>query len=208
MEEKIEHHSQIQADGSIVDTVMVTRKHNGGNSAYEWLNKVNSDYMRVYVPKGSKLLEVSGQTREVNQPPLDYDALGFKRDSDVQNEENGISIDPQSGTRTYDEADKTVFANWVYTSPQETTVVTYKYLLPFTLFKISIGEKQPVDSYSLVAQKQSGSLGSEFVSHVEFPSNYKLKWNFPSGSKQSDKEVGIETKLDVDRFVGTVFEKN
>ncbi|KKQ52552.1 MAG: hypothetical protein US70_C0008G0039 [Parcubacteria group bacterium GW2011_GWD2_38_11] len=207
VDESIKHTAQIQEDGSIIDTVTITRKHTGGNSQYEWLNKVNADYMRVYVPRGSKLLEVEGQTLETNQPPLDYDALGFKRDIDVQNQENSILIDEKSGTRIYEESDKTVFANWTYVSPQETMTITYEYLLPFSLFKVSIDEKQQADSYSLVAQKQSGSVGSNFVSKVSYPSGYDVKWNFPAESSNNNGELKIETKLDVDRFFGAVFEK-
>ncbi|EKE19176.1 MAG: hypothetical protein ACD_9C00107G0001, partial [uncultured bacterium] len=170
IEEKIEHTAQIQEDGGVVDTVTITRKHNGGNSEYEWLNKVNANYMRVYVPEGSKLLEVNGQTREINEAPVDYDALGFKRDDNVQNEEQNIKIDEESGTRIYSESNKTVFANWTYVSPQETMSITYKYLLPFALFKVSVGDKIQVDSYALIAQKQSGSVGSSFFSKVQYPS--------------------------------------
>ncbi|NTV41309.1 MAG: DUF4012 domain-containing protein, partial [Candidatus Moranbacteria bacterium] len=160
VEENIEHTAEIQSDGSVVDTVKISRRHNGGNSQYEWLNKVNADYMRIYVPKGSSLIEVSGQTREINNPPLDYDSLGFKRDLEVQKEEKSINIDKNSGTRIYEENEKTVFANWVYVSPQETVTITYKYLLPFRLFQLNVNNSKQVDSYSLIVQKQSGSVGS------------------------------------------------
>ena len=71
----------------------ITRRHTGGNSEYEWFNKVNADYMRVYVPEGAKLLEASGHTRETLKQPLDYDALNFKRDADVEREERDMIID-------------------------------------------------------------------------------------------------------------------
>ncbi len=208
IDEDIKHFAEIDEDGSIVDTVTITRKHSGGNSEYDWLNKVNADYMRVYVPLGSKLLEVSGQTREIDKEPLDYTALGFKRDSDVQNEEQSMVIDPESGTKIYQEAGKTVFANWTYVSPQETMTITYKYLLPFTLFKITVNENEQADSYSLVAQKQSGSIGSTFSSDIKYPKNYEIKWNFPSGNLGSDNEIKNVTKLNIDRFFGAVFKKN
>ncbi|MCX6762284.1 MAG: DUF4012 domain-containing protein, partial [Candidatus Moranbacteria bacterium] len=83
IDETIQHRSDIQNDGSIVDTVSITRKHNGGNEKYDWWNKVNGDWMRVYVPKDAKLLEVSGQTREFVPPALDYASLGFKKDPQV-----------------------------------------------------------------------------------------------------------------------------
>ena len=208
VKENIDHKAEIQDDGSVIDAVTITRKHMGGNSEYEWFNKVNSDYMRVYVPQGSKLLEASGQTRETDNPPLDYDNLGFKRDAEVQAEEKNIKIDSQSGTRIYNEKDKTVFANWVYVSPQEEVTVTYKYLLPFSLFKVSVGKDQQLDSYSLAIQKQSGSLGSSFVSHISYPTSYDIKWNFPDNVKKNVSGLKNETTLTEDRFEGLLFEKN
>ena len=207
VKEKIEHSAQIQNDGSVVDTVTITRKHEGGNSEYEWWNKVNADYMRVYVPKGSELLEVSGQTREFNEPPLDYDALGFKRDSLVEKEEKSMSVDEINGTRTYEENEKTVFANWTYVSPQETVVITYKYKLPFKLFQIATGKGPQVDAYSLVAQKQSGSVGSQFVSRVAYPQEYELAWKSQDDMLQENGVLKNETVLDTDRFFGVVFKK-
>jgi hypothetical protein len=203
--EDIKHEAEVQADGSIVDTVTVTRKHNGGNSAYEWWNKVNADYMRVYVPKGSKLLDVQGQTREFNNPPLDYDALGFKKDELVEREESSMIVDEQSGTRIYEDAGKTVFGNWVYVSPQETVTVTYKYVLPFKLFDEK--EDDNIGTYSLVAQKQSGSLGSGFSSKLSFPKDVKIKWKSADQLNEGDSQVSFEGKLDVDHFYGLVLEK-
>jgi len=207
IEEKIEHKAEIQEDGSITDIVTITRRHTGGNSEYEWFNKVNADYMRVYVPLGSTLLEVNGQTRETNEPPLDYDMLGFKRDEDVQKEENNMTIDPKSGTRIYEESGKTVFANWTYVSPQETMTITYKYMLPFKLFRVSVGDEQQVDSYSLLAQKQSGSLGSAFVSRVEYPDSFELKWNSSEDAENKNNVLQNETVLKTDYFEGLVFKK-
>jgi hypothetical protein len=208
IDEKIAHQAEIQSDGSIVDTVTITRHHNGGNTPYDWLNKVNADYMRVYVPQGSKLLSVSGQTRETDKPPLDYTALGFQRDTDVQKEEDTATIDSDSGTAIYDEDGKTVFANWTYVSPQETMTITYKYLLPFRMFQITNGSGPQFDSYSLVAQKQSGSVGSVFSSSVSYPQNYSSKWKFPSDAQDSDNVISEDSKLDVDRYVGIAFERN
>jgi hypothetical protein len=203
IDENIEHLAEIQPDGSIIDTVTVTRKHNGGASEYEWWNRVNADYMRVYVPRGSRLLEVSGQTREFNSSPLDYNALGFRRDPQVQMEEENMTIDEESGTRIYGDAGKTVFANWVYVSPQETAVVKYKYILPF---KISIDSKtKPADAYSILAQKQSGSIGSKFSSKIAYPDNYKAVWKYPDEIESGDNSMEYETDLKTDKFFGAAF---
>lgn len=208
IEEKIEHAAKVQEDGGVIDEVKITRKHNGGNSPYEWFNKVNANYMRVYLPRGSKLLEATGQTREINNQPLDYDALGFKRDDDVVRLEKTEIIDEETGTHIYDENEKTVFANWTYVSPGESMTITYKYLLPFKIFNVSIGEKQQIDSYSLAVQKQSGSFGSAFSSVVEYPSDYQVKWSFPQNANSGNFQAKLETELKTDKFLGLVFEKN
>lgn len=203
VEEKIEHSAEIQADGSVIDTITIIRHHNGGNEKQKWLNKVNANYMRVYVPKGSQLLSAEGQTREFNSPPLDYKALGFKNDPQVKMEEEAMKIDEDSGTRVYEDAGKTVFANWVYVSPQETVQIKYKYLLPF---KIDLNEKDKIiNTYSLLAQKQSGSVGSQFVSNISFPDNYEIKWKYPNDISQNGNNLKVEADLKTDKFVGVAF---
>jgi hypothetical protein len=202
--ENIEHTAEIQDDGSIIDTLTITRQHKGGDSKYEWFNKVNADYMRVYVPKGSVLISAEGQTREFNSPPLDYRALNFKNYPQVKLEEEGIKIDESSGTRIYEDAGKTVFANWVYVSPKEKVVVKYTYLLPF---KLTMSESdKPADTYSLLAQKQSGSLGAKFSSNVVYPENYRIIWRYPEVMlEKNSQETRLETDLSKDRLTGLVF---
>ncbi len=204
IDETIDHSAEIQPDGSIIDTVTVTRHHNGGNTPFDWYNKVNADYVRVYVPQGSQLISAEGQTREFDSPPLDYDALGFKRDPQVQMEEDSMKIDDATGTRIYDEDNKTVFANWTYVSPQETVVLKYKYLLPF---KIAMSGASPADNYSLLAQKQSGSLGDKFTSKLSFPENYNVIWKYPDDAAQAGNSIELNTDLETDKFLGATFTK-
>jgi hypothetical protein len=203
VDEKIGHEAEIQADGTIVDTLTITRHHNGGNTNLDWLNRVNADYMRVYVPKGSKLLSVEGQTREFNSAPLDYEALGFKHDAQIKMEEDSMEVDESSGARIYDDFDKTVFANWVYVSPQETVVVKYKYVLPF---KINLStENKLIDTYSLLAQKQSGSIGSQFESVIIFPKEYAVNWKYPDDITQNGNVLLLKSDLRTDKFIGVAF---
>lgn len=203
IEEKISHEAEIQEDGSAVDTVTVTRQHNGGDTDYEWQNKVNADYMRVYVPLDSRLLEVSGQTREFTDPPLDYDALGFKRDADIEKEEKNMSVNQETGTRTYEDSGKTVFANWVYVSPEETAEIKYKYLLPFKIFTGESGG----NSYSLLVQKQAGSAGGKLVFTLAYPNDREIIWKYPDEISESEDSAKIETDLKTDKFIGIVLKK-
>jgi hypothetical protein len=205
IDETIEHHADIQTDGSIIDEVAITRKHNGGNTPYDWWNKVNADYIRVYVPGNSQLLDASGQTREFVSPPLDYQALGFKKDPQVEQEEQEIKVDDATGTRIYSENHKTVFANWIYVSPGETVVLKYKYKLPFKLVFDAL--QHPVDSYSALYQKQSGSEGSSLISNISYLGDFNPIWKFPDDMKTESNVMALKTKLDTDKFIGIAFQK-
>lgn len=212
IKEQIEHRAEIQKDGSIIDTVTITRQHNGGNTTYDWWNRVNANYMRVYVPKGSKLIGVSGQTREYNSPPLDYTSLGFRRDAQVEMEEKSAQVDEASGTLIYEDSGKTVFANWVYVSPQESVTIKYSYLLPF---KVSLDQKTKLtDTYSLLAQKQSGSAGSDFRFKISYPMVLEQIWSYPEqifevSSREDDEMIDCELKSDLrtDKFIGFAFKE-
>ncbi|MBU1102804.1 DUF4012 domain-containing protein [Patescibacteria group bacterium] len=201
IEQKIYHSSQVQSDGSIIDTVKIVRTHTGGKSLYDWYNKVNANYLRVYVPQGSQLLSAQGHTRETYSAPADYQKLNFKTDPDVAAEEQGMTIDSNSGTQIFTESGKTVFGNWVYVSPSKTVEVTYRYLLPF---KLNLGADS--FSYSLLAQKQAGSImDSGFESILELPQEFKIGWQYPENLQISGSQIKFSGSLKTDKFYGVVF---
>lgn len=192
VQEMIEHQAEIQPDGSIIDTLTITRQHQGGHFKYDWWNRVNANYLRVYLPLGSQLISAQGQTIEIYQPPIDYQKNNFKTDPLVRAIEDSMTIDSKSGTQIFKESGKTVFANWLYVSSGQTVTLTYKYKLPF---KIDL--TKPSDSYSLLVQKQSGTLGSQFSHQLEFPEEWQVSWQH---------HMNYEGDLKLDRFLGLIFE--
>lgn len=205
IDETISHRAEIQDDGSVIDTIAIRRVHRGGDTGHEWWDKVNADYMRVLVPLGSTLLSAKGYTRETVSAPLDYTALGFSRDPDVDREERGMRIDPESGTRISEDAGKTVFGNWVYVSPGEAVEVVYTYRLPF---RIDLANTQDgVDAYSVVFQKQSGSKGSVLRAEVRYPDHLHPIWQSSENLIPFDHVVRMETDLAFDRYIGVLFSK-
>lgn len=155
IDENINLKSEAQSDGSVINTLIIKKRHTGGSSKYDYYNKVNADYLRVYVPKGAMLIDATGQTIENNKPPIDYEAEGFKKDDDIAETESSMVVDQKTGTQIFEESGKTVFANWVFVSPREETTIIYKYRLPK---KNNLSE-----GYQMIFQKQSGS-------------NIKLDW--------------------------------
>lgn len=204
IDDTIDHTVTIQEDGSVIATTSVTRVHTGGNTPYEWWNKVNSDYMRVYVPKGSRLIAATGHTREFPPAPLDYQLLGFTEDQTVKEEEARIIIDEASGTRVGEEFGKTVFGNWVYVSPGETVKVEYTYLLPFTIDPTKKNSK----AYSLLFQKQPGVEEVSVNSRLSYPKNWSLDWQ-TEGDLLTPGESGIQVERTTksDMFWGVIFDK-
>ncbi|QQS20747.1 MAG: DUF4012 domain-containing protein [Candidatus Moraniibacteriota bacterium] len=202
IDERIRHVSQIQDDGSVIDTVTVHRTHRGGKTGFEWWDRVNADYLRVYVPLGSTLLSAEGYTRETVEAPLDYDRLRFSRDPDVERENAVTKIDPASGTRISEDAGKSVFGNWVYVSPGESVEVTYRYRLPF---RVECGTDRVCGSYSIIFQKQAGSVGSELLSELRFPKRLRVVWQSEKNLIPFDGGLRFETKLTHDRYSGVVF---
>ncbi len=201
VKETIKHQAEIQPDGSIIDTLTITRKHEGGQSEYDWWNRVNSNYLRVYLPLDSELISANGQSLEIYQPPIDYQKQGFKIDSLVNEIESKMIVDKKTGTHIFQENNKTVFGNWVYVSPGETVVLTYKYRLPF---KIDLTKS--ADSYSVLVQKQLGSIGSQFSYELKFPENWQVSWKHPDNAEHGSGIINYEKDLKIDRFLGVTFE--
>jgi hypothetical protein len=57
--ETIKHNAEVQDDGSVIDTVVIKREHTAGkNEPFSGVRNV--DWLRVYVPLGSKLISASG----------------------------------------------------------------------------------------------------------------------------------------------------
>jgi len=200
IKETIEHQAEIQPDGSIIDILTITREHLGGHQDYDWWNKVNSNYLRVYLPKGSQLISAQGQSLEIYQPPINYQEQGFKKDPLVNYIESGLTVDKKTGTRISEENGKTVFGNWVYVSPGETVKLVYRYKLPF---KIDLTKS--TDSYSLLTQKQLGSFGSNFRHQLKFPSDWQVSWKYPNDLSIVSGLVDFNDNLKTDKFLGVTF---
>ena len=81
-------------------------------------------------------------------------------------------------------------------------LIKYKYLLPF---RLKFGEDS-IDTYSLLAQKQAGSVGGEFISEINFPKEYEVKWKYPEEISADDGILRMETDLKTNKFIGVAFQ--
>ncbi len=183
--ETIDVSVDVASDGTITNTVTVSRAHQGvPGTLFTGVNNVN--YLRLYVPKGSKLLDASGFS-----PPADLlfetPEEGWKIDDDLLYTMESQTTHAPSGTDLYEENGKTVFGNWVQTRPGSTAIATFRYELPFKLADLT-GPKTLLERaktfagfpqtsrYTLLVQKQSGVLDRTTRVHVSVPDDLVTVW--------------------------------
>lgn len=197
--ELISHQADIQPDGSIIDTVTITRAHRG-NSLDQWEGMANVAYLRLYVPYGSTLIRASGfdDIPSFRFMLPDTDAVA---DVDLARIETNPIINEQSNTRITDEFGKTVFGNWVSIDPGEVQQVTISYRLPFTVDVGGLWGK--TDSYTFYAQRQPGTNQVAISSTVTLPSNDEAVWA-SAGLVVDNQAASFAADLTQDKLYGLV----
>ncbi len=205
IDQTINHKVEIQPNGEAITTVEITRLHNGQIDD-QWTGSKNIDFMRLYAPQGSELIEATGF--ESPDPKLmQWPEPGYEVDSDLSDIEGQVIIDERTNTRINNEFGKTVFGNWVQVEPGESVTATITYKLPFTV--TTGGFINTSTPYSLYVQKQSGSFDSVFHSEIDFPEDYSIIWQWPDQSElvQDGNSLKLEKVLKSDMYFGVVFQK-
>ncbi|MDD5566929.1 MAG: DUF4012 domain-containing protein [Patescibacteria group bacterium] len=205
IDQTVSHEIEIKPGGETIASVEITRVHNGLKDD-PWTGVKNIDFLRLYVPRGSTLLEAEGFTQP-DAKLFQWPADGYENDPDLTKIEGQVIIDERTGTRINDEFGKTVFGNWVQVEPGSSVTVKLVYRLPFTVRLDNVMNNSA--PYSLLVQKQSGSFDSVFHSRIHYPDDYQITWQWPESSKLKSDDEGIilEDVLKNDIYFGVVFEK-
>lgn len=181
----------IDLNGDIIDELVITRSNKWPNLP----NLTNQSFVRILVPENSVLVANQGFDR------LNLDRVknpNYNTDSDVANWEQNSVQDLTSGTFIGKEAGKTFFANWLTVAPGETKTVKLTYRLPFKLLA--------TDRFSLLLQKQPGTLNQSFRYGLNFPGR-KLAWKNFDQANISDGQLTTNLQLNRDYLLGGVFTK-
>lgn len=212
IEQNITVDVEIAEDGSVVNTVHVSKTHRGlANALFSGRNNV--DYLRLYVPEGSVLLSAEGF--EIPSSDL-FEApdIALQTDKELQLAMTSITRDAASGTDIWNEKGKTVFGNWMQTAPGETEDVSFTYRLPFTVLppqdasllakaKAQLGMGQ-LGAYTLFVQKQPGVTTRSTSVTVVSPETLRAVWS-------SHEELATGTAVadnSHDVFYRMLFERN
>jgi len=210
--ETIKHEALIQADGAIVDTLTIIREHTASKQD-QFIGVRNNDWLRVYVPMGSVLLEASGFSRPDSQY-FSYPAAGAEADPDILRGEGQSFAHYPSGTKVYNELGKTVFANWTQVDPGETLIVTFKYRLPFRFSPLAFSNSTELDAsqsaelapYVLLAEKQPGAKTAKFYSRLVCAPAANLVWRYPQGLNTSPRGWDVSLDLSRQAYLAALFQ--
>jgi len=214
IDQQVDIDINIGNDGTITKKVVITKTHKGLKSAI-FEGKNNVDYIRLYVPKGSKLLQASG----FEIPPAElFEAYNvpLEKDQDLELSMSNERVDSESQTNIWDENGKTVFGNWIQTAPGETQTISFTYELPFkfkiaktdvTMFDIAkskLGFKD-LETFTFFIQKQSGVKSRITSINVNFPDHSNLVWSSHIGTS-GGKNIIVNNDRDV--FLRFLIENN
>ncbi|MCD4693880.1 DUF4012 domain-containing protein, partial [bacterium] len=219
IEQEINHQVEILKDGTVVDTLKIVRKHIGVSSQYFYGNR-NVNWIRIYVPLGSRLIKAGGFEKP-SEIYFEHPPSNWEKDELIKQEEDYALVDPDSDTRIYQENNKTVFANWSMVDPGEEDVIILKYELPFkikeeerddTLMErvrenIIGDDEEYLLPYSLLIQKQAGTRHFNINSKLILPDNSVSTWAFPENIKYGDKGWEMSSELNEDKFLAILFSK-
>lgn len=216
IKEVINHSAEALEDGTIINTVEIKRTHTGIKRE-PFCGARNVNWIRVYTPIGSELIEARGFDRP-DEIYFEEPEEGWQADPDLYFETTAQTHWP-SGTKVYDESWKTVFANWTMVDPGETITIYLKYKLPFKLEKTDKRrnvieqienylnpEQKLLYPYALLAQKQSGSIASEINSTLKLPDNFNIVWQYPDGLDVVDDGWSISDDLYTDKYWAVILE--
>ena len=106
---------------------------------------------------------------------------------------------PKNKIHKFSEDSKTVFAydNFLVLSGQKKKVI-FRYKLPFKITEAGF--------YSLLVQKQSGTIANDFQVSINLPENLKIKENTPPDFKILSNSIEYESNLETDRFLSLILE--
>ncbi len=196
----INHDVNILSNGKIVDTLKIERNYISQENNI-FATAKNKNYIRIYVPMGSKIIEASGFEKFPEEGYV-KPTTGSTEDEDFLKIEGRYVVDEESGAKINNTFNKTVFSGWQEINPGEKKEIYIKYELPFQLnfnkntswisdlfFK---GDNSlNFDNYSVYYQKQSG-ITSELNTNYHWSSGLHLTWaNFkePKSTTQFNKDI-------------------
>lgn len=191
IDEEITHDTFIDETGQLIDEIKIKRTHGWTDDVYyEWA-RILKKYGFTEMP--DELIDILGRGRNRVVTRI-YVPAGS-----ILLESNGEDV-----VTAYDkDLKKTYFMAKMEVSAGDTTELTIKYSLPFTL-----DFNNPASTYKLVIEKQSGSRGSLFTKTVHTHPDINNLAVYPAESRfDQEGTIIYNTNLVYDRYFSGIWGK-
>ena len=156
------------ATRKMVATVSMKYHHSGG---FTWRTTRYRDYVRIFVPEGSKILSVTGAT--------ETSAANTNKDLPDEGVENG----------------RHWFGSYITVEPGKKGQLTFTYILPDRIY-----ESAKRGEYELLVQKQAGTINTRLTLGLNFDKNLSSAEPAEPADKFGDTKYDLVTDLEKDRF--------
>ncbi len=199
IETNVDYQIHINEDGSLRAQVTVTYQNNSISPAPQCVQQAGYpptyeemmegcywNYLRIYVPEKAQLLQGPELTLPEGSLRAKYGDMG------------GDPLPPEVGPV---EGGKNVFATFFVVPPGERREMAFQYQLPSHIAE----GKDSTSAYSLVVQKQPGTLAVPLHVTVSLPAGSEVLSTQPEASSLTGGEVEFQTDLLVDREFEIVF---
>ena len=183
--EKVNWTSQIGADGTLTDSLIIDRKDGGNISPYWWYKTPNQVYLQVFVSPDSLLTDESGGVEEKISPSVNYAANGYSTDPLVAAIESSTQIlFGYPAVTEHEEDGKMVFATWSTVKAGSSSELSFDYT------HYGFASPAPGVVYQFIFEKQAGTNRS-YSLEVDAPLGYQFtETGLPSWTYQSDNLPG------------------
>ena len=171
MAQDISYTASIDSSGTLTDSLIINRTHNGNQSSDWWYQTTNQDYMQIFVPNGSALDNQSGGITKSVPAPINYARSGYSTDPMLV----AIASTTQPNfsypkITTHLESGKQVFALWSRTYAGASSAISLNY--SHSLFSIPTDGTQ----YQFIFERPSGATGDYHI-EVDAPLGYVFAEN-------------------------------
>jgi hypothetical protein len=182
--QNVNFESRINADGTVEDSVIISRKHNGNQSPYWWYRAANQDYLQLFIPDGSTLSNESGGIAKNIVSPVAYAKNGYSTDpmvSAIESTQKNIFGYP---VFSHEESGKEVFATWSRVTAGNTATISFDYS-----HRLFVAPAVGV-SYRFIFEKQAG-VARHYKFEIVAPVGFQFAENgLPSYDYESDDPPG------------------
>ncbi len=161
----------INMDGTLTTHLAVTRADHGDRSPYWWYRTPSQDYLQVFAPKGTTLVNASGGAKKTIVPKINYARSGYLTDPLVASiESTERTIPGYPSVLWHAESGKNVFTTWSTVSAGASAKLSFDFTR--RLYAVPAAGT----AYQFVFEKQAGTARS-YHFEIDAPLGYAFAEN-------------------------------